>query len=685
MLSFLTPLVFLGLGALAVPVLVHLIQRERKHVVRFPSLMFIQRIPYQSVRRRRIRHWFLLAMRALAMMLIVLAFARPFLPQGALAVTAAGGAREVVILLDDSASMGYGDQWSRAQAAARRAVEAVNPEDRATLVLFARDAEEAVRSTSDHLRLDTAINTAHVTAGATRYGPALKLAQSVLAESTRKRHEVILISDLQKTGWTGAEDVHLPEGTTVTPVSVATSDAANVAVTAASFARAEFSGQERITVTAALVNRSAAARTAVPVTLQVDGHEIESKAVNLPPNTPTTVTFVPFVLAQPNARGTVTAGTDPMPSDNAFRFVLAPGRPVPVLVAENGGGNSSLYLSRALGIGNNPAFQVDVVPAGRVSPSMLNGRAVVVINDAPYPPGASGGALQRFVEGGGGLLVALGQHSTWPSTDTTLLPGKLGETVDRLSGRGGAIGYLDYDHPVLEIFKAPRSGDFTTGHIFRYRTLVPGPNDHVLARFDDGAAAAVERRVGAGRVIAWTTSLDDSWTDLPLRPVYLPLVHEMVRYLARYRDAPEWYTVGEALDLSTTAVAGLTRRVTLTPSGERLTGDAAEGRTGFLELDEQGFYEVRDPSKNESRPFSVAVNLDPAESDLAPMDPGELVAAVTGRATPTQSVSAQPDRLSPADAERRQSFWWYLLLAGLVLLAAEMLVANRLSQKERFL
>jgi hypothetical protein len=359
---------------------------------------------------------------------------------------------------------------------------------------------------------------------------------------------------------------------------------------------------------------------------------------------------------------------------------------VPILVVENGGDNASLYLTKALGIGNNPAFQVEVMPAGRVSPGSLNGRAIVVINDAPYPPGAAGGALQRFVEGGGGLLVALGQHTTWPTSDTTLLPGRVGEVVDRLSGRGGAIGYLDFDHPVLEIFKAPRSGDFTSAHIFRYRTLVAGPDDHVLARYDDGAVAAAERRVGAGRVIAWTTSLDDSWTDLPLRPVYLPLVHEMARYLARYQDAPEWYTVGQALDLSTTAVAGLTRRVTLTPSGARLTGEEGEGRTGFLELDEQGFYEVRDASKgDEARPFSVAVNLEASESDLAPMDPDELVAAVTGRAAPTQVTAAEPERLSPEEAERRQAFWWYLLLAGLVLLATEMLVANRLSQKERFL
>src|SRR5258705_11518192 len=120
-MAFLTPFFFLGLGAIAIPVLVHLIQRERKRVVEFPSLMFVRRIPYQSVRRRRIRHWALLLMRAAAIALIVAAFARPFTSQGTIAAAVRGGAREIVILLDQSASMGYGDHWTKGKDAARAA------------------------------------------------------------------------------------------------------------------------------------------------------------------------------------------------------------------------------------------------------------------------------------------------------------------------------------------------------------------------------------------------------------------------------------------------------------------------------------------------------------------------------------------------------------------------------------
>src|SRR6185369_16962104 len=185
-MSFLTPLFLAGLGAIAIPVLIHLIQRERKRVVEFPSLMFVRRIPYQSVRRRRIRHWALLLMRAAAIVLIVAAFARPFLHQGTVAAAVGGGAREVVILLDQSASMGYGDHWTRAKDAARSTVRGIGANDRATLVLFGKNAEENMRATADRTRLEAAINAAKVTSGATRYGPALKLAESILSRSPLK-------------------------------------------------------------------------------------------------------------------------------------------------------------------------------------------------------------------------------------------------------------------------------------------------------------------------------------------------------------------------------------------------------------------------------------------------------------------------------------------------------------------
>jgi hypothetical protein len=313
---------------------------------------------------------------------------------------------------------------------------------------------------------------------------------------------------------------------------------------------------------------------------------------------------------------------------------------------------------------------------------MIEHRSVVILNDAPLPPGLSGGALKRFVERGGGLLVAFGDHSTWPTSEADLLPGRLGNVVDRTEGRGATIGMRDYSHPIFEVFKAPRSGDFSAPRVLRYRAIETAAGDRVLARFDDGGVAAAEKRVGIGRVIALSTTLDDSWNDLALKPVYLPLIHQVTRYLAQYEQTNAWQTVGAVVDLPT-ALKGKADRVVVTPSNERIRKAANE--PGLLELTEHGVYEIRSASNSSGRPDRIAVNLDPAESDLSAMDPQELVAAVIGRATPVTASKDTAAELTPDEAEKRQGVWWYLLIAGLMLLAAEMVVANRLSRTERFL
>jgi hypothetical protein len=143
-------------------------------------------------------------------------------------------------------------------------------------------------------------------------------------------------------------------------------------------------------------------------------------------------------------------------------------------------------------------------------------------------------------------------------------------------------------------------------------------------------------------------------------------------------------TVGQVLDLN--ARARGRERIVVTPSGERIAQAAAgQNVAGLVELNEQGIYELRTTGASAGRPDSVAVNLDPVESDLAPLDPNELVASVTGHAVPLAGALPATQEMTREEVERRQGLWWYLLLAGLLLLAAETAIANRLSRNEKFL
>jgi hypothetical protein len=200
----------------------------------------------------------------------------------------------------------------------------------------------------------------------------------------------------------------------------------------------------------------------------------------------------------------------------------------------------------------------------------------------------------------------------------------------------------------------------------------------VLARFDDGAPALVARGVGRGRVLLWTSTLDLFWSDLAIRPVYLPFVHQMARHLADYRDRPSWATVGQVIDLSQEGDA--TRpRVALSPAGNRLPLEGEQGRV--LELTEHGFYEIREQDRQAALVTVAAANVEVAESDRTAVDPTEIVAAVAGNPAGNAATAASGPLPDEAQ-ERSQRIWWYLLFAGILLLTGESVMAHRLSRRE---
>ncbi len=131
-------------------------------------------------------------------------------------------------------------------------------------MFFDAGAEVALRSVADKGRLTSAIGAAKPSAAATKYGPALKLAGSILSESKLPNKEVAIISDFQKIGWNGAEGVRLPDGVTVTTLPVTDEAPVNVAVTPAVLQRTTVNDQGRVTVTAGATSTGAAV-AALPI------------------------------------------------------------------------------------------------------------------------------------------------------------------------------------------------------------------------------------------------------------------------------------------------------------------------------------------------------------------------------------------------------------------------------------
>lgn len=687
-IGFLAPLFILGLGALVVPVLVHLIQRDRKETVQFPSLMFLEKVPYRSTRRQTIRHWTLFLVRSLAVALLALAFARPLFQGDRVAGAADRGPREVVVLLDASYSMAAADRFDQARTAAAEIFTGLRPDDRASLIQFDEDARGVRRSESDANVLIGDLEALEVGSEGTRYGPALRLAQTILETTDQPVREVHLISDFQERAWSGREELALPEGTEVIAVPIGEGEVSNVAVAGVTFRRDSRQERERVTASARLVNLGTTPLNAVPVQLNLGDRTLQTVSTDLAPagesGSTQVVEFEPFTVSAVDTRGSVSVEADALPADDQFHFVLSPESGLSVLIVEPGRRRQdvSLYLTRALEIGETPGFRVQVRRDDRLSAADIRSASVVIFNGAGLPAGLTG-ELRTHVAGGGGLLVALDEGSTWPADAADLLPATIGAPRNR---SGGALGWVDVDHPAFETLAV--GADFAAARVFRYRAVEPDSLSEVLARFDDGAPALLERRgVDEGRVMMWTSATDTYWNDLAIQPVYLPFMQRIVAYLAGVEGAEPWHSVGASVDLAALWEGSVGRSLengeswlVAGPVGDPVDIDPGSDGGAFVRLDHQGVYEVR-PARTGATGRWLAANSDRSESNLRALDPAELTASVLANTSGAQGVTTATAGVRAEDRERRQSVWWYLMAVVFGLLMVDTVLGNRLSRR----
>jgi hypothetical protein len=676
-MNFLTPWFLGGLALIAVPLLIHLTRRDRATPVPFPSLMFVRRVAQPTTARRRLRDLPLLLLRALALMLLALAFARPLLDRARRAAAAPGGGREIVLLLDRSASMAAPARWARAREAARRALAAVGPGDRATVIYF--DATPVVAAAAgDLVAARTAVDTAQPGAGPTRYAPALAMASRVLAGSALPRREAVLVSDFQRGGWRDAPEARLPAGATLTWTDVA-DDAPDVGVIGVDLVREEGSNGASAVRVAARLRASGGAERTVPVTLAVGGRAVRSARATLSPDRPTTVAFESVPLPAGWSEAAVSVPRDGQPANDAFHFVAAREQALRVLLVDGPSrrADAGLYLRRALGVGAASPFRVDVVARDALRANDLAGHGLVILHDAPLR-GAVARALAEHVRGGAGLLVALGETSApeaWEPALVALLPGAPGAVVDRTDGGGARLASLERGHPVFAPFADAHAGDLSAPRLLRRRALRLAPDARVLARADDGAPALAERAEGQGRVVAWASTMDDWWTDLALQPVFVPFVHQLALHAAQFAPPPAAHVVGARVDPA--RLPGLTAAewVAEAPSGRRTrVGGASEATV--VALDEAGVHRVRAAGGPAGTGITVAANPDAAESDPARVPPQTIAQAVTVAGGAVAEAAPTPVE-TRAEREARQGFWWWFLAGALLLLAAETLLSNR--------
>ena len=667
-MGWLAPGFLLGLLGVALPVWLHLLRRSASTPRPFSSLMLFEPQQRSTTRRRRIAHWALLLLRVLLIALLAAAFAEPWLRAP---VTVGTPERLLVLVVDDSFSMRAGTRMADAQRAALAVLNARGREDRAQVVALSGTARILTQPLRDGTALASAVTGIRAGDGRGSFAALATVVRAITAD-VREPVEVHLFSDMQRTGMPADfRELALPAGASLVlhPVGGAFANWTVESVVAP--AQLWNPAGAQVSATIAGFGTPAATRQ---VSLLVEGREVARQRVSVPASGRATVSFAGFEVPHGLARCAVRIdGGDALPADDEYDFVIERGERARGLFVHHATDSASwLYFHDALTAAADAAVTLDETGPQQLRTRDLAPYAFVVVSDVAGLPAAAQARLTAWVRGGGQLLLVAGtttaQQDRVPVFDAAL-HGARNWSGD--AQRFTTVADVDAAYP-----PAGRVADWD-GVQFRYAVRVDESGSRVALRLADGTPLLLEKTLGAGRALLFTSGFDNLTSDLPLHPVFVAFVDRLAAYLTRHGSRTGAREVDDLVDLRPGGQAGSVDVVA--PDGSRPLSIGQAATVREWRLTDAGFYQLRlaDGSRD-----VVAVNTSRLESDLEPV-PQETLKLwqagsgnVTGEKTGKEHVAAAG---AGGDAGERSlhSLWWYAMVLALVAFLTESILASR--------
>jgi hypothetical protein len=679
---FLFPIFLAAGAAVLVPILLHMARRRTRREVPFSTLMFLESSPPRFERRQRIEHWALLALRCLILLLLAAAFARPFVarPVPALAV---GIGERLVVLVDTSASMRRAGLWEAARAQVRARLARAGSADRVAVMVFDRRPRTVVGFDEwAHQRPDERVAAAMQQLEArppgwesTDLGRALMTAAEAIVddegEGTSRTAQVALVSDLQEGSRLDALGISDWPARIGLEIDTLDAEGANASLQALpELVGAEARGL-RVRVTTSVAGRGRAGGGTGDLSLQIrwaDGGAPLS--VTLPPGQSRVID----APARPGDKpGTLVVEGDAAEFDNQLH--VAPPMPVHVNILYIGADDGTdpqrplFYLLRAFPV---TRLRAPEITARRPEATELGeGKAaqLAVVTAAPGPVALA--VLRAQLERGRSVLAVMDGVAA-AATVSALAGVRITATE---AGGDALLTEVNLTHPVLAPFADPRFGDFTKIRFWKHRRLDEKrlPGARVLARFDDGTPAWLMVPAGRGALFVMTAGWHPADSQLALSSKFVPLLHGILEASAGLDSGQAQFFVGDPVTLP--AVESGERRVRR-PDGKVVSLEA--GTSVFTETELPGLYTYE--AAGTTRTF--AVNLDPAESAIAPMPPESLERlGLTQPAAPLAVAAPTRESGFYAGLEGDQRLWRWLLVAALAVALLETMLAARASRR----
>ena len=747
-MSLLAPLYVIGAFAIGAPILFHLIRRQPKGQVPFSSLMFLKPTPPRLTRRSRLDNWFLLLLRALALLLLAIAFARPFLRSVSLSQAEIPG-RRLVMVVDQSASMQREGLWKQLVSEAEQVLADLQPADELAVVAFDDRPhvlvgfEETAKLTPEQLQssVPELLRSIKPTWAHGEMGNALAFAgdlavsheldaldaqtqtvgslddsetTSVLDSASSATAHLILISDmaagseldsLQTYSWPKNLRVDIRRIVT----NQRTNASAQILESKAESAQDLDRLRVRVSNSADATSSRFSLRWAGNSQMTSDASLVEDagQSVELPIQVPPGQSRVVRMPTPGAGMTSLLLKGDDHDFDNQ-RFVVAsePQSSKLLHLGEVVGeprDNLLFYLKRIPFDNKRRVVTVETLEPDQLSAAPDPADVPLLVVTSELRPQVAV-KVKAYCEAGGRVLFVL---SKFLPQATALLGDKpdvedvddkpdvedvgvdssgqaeeYGATINLISESKfefreadiadyAMLSRIDFSHPLFQTMADPQFNDFSKIRFWAHRVISNvDDNWQIVAQYDDGDPAVLEKKVGEGRVFVLASGWQPTESQLALSTKFLPLMFSFFKARASGESA-EQYTVGEPLGFPASESAKI-----VSPSGDLFDYVQSNAQEGIRQPGIYQFQTARQTS-------SFAVNLNESESRTEPLDDESLAGygVLLGDNVSTAETLENERQLRDRELESQQRLWQWILVLALALLGLETFLGTLWSRR----
>lgn len=664
-MALLTPLFLLGILGLALPWWLHRLETQATEREKFATTRFLEPSKKRIHVRRKLKYLLLMALRMALLALLALTFARPVLFDTP-GLLVSDETNHHVIVIDTSFSMQAEGSMAQARTLAGDVLDNMGSDDIASLYAASTGVETVAGPDANADELRSLLASVSADNGRLDLGAMVSALDGML-EDTQGNIVLHVISDFQQSGQALRFADMVPSVLDARPVSlqlhaVSEDNRPNHTVETVVV-------EDRSTVIAGIRSTNLAADAAAPLQVALLVNEVlqQEQQVSVNGNGVALVRFESVVFEEGDNRVDIRlAGEDSFAADNVRHTVFDNAPPAPVLLLTDD--TSSLgvtYITAALETAPR-GYRVEVADVAEFDARVMQRYPWLIVEDLGVINGGLEAAMADYVNGGGAVLAGLGPRSG-AITQVPVLGNTLQAAPLDRSGRPQRqqITRIDTSHPVLVDSSGWSSVNATT---FRVATE---DEDRVLIAHSADSPVLIERLLGAGRFLLFTSSLDNSASDLPVKPVFVTFMAEAARYLSNEKLLVKQQIADSYLQLSRSG--GASGQV-VDPAGNTLLSLQDTTRNQDVLLKETGYYQVFTPAGE----VLVAVNPDIRESDLTLMPAQALQNWQTTVSNTGSRTVSDPSATTSAQTEAEEIDLWRLALILLVLLAlAESMLGNR--------